>query len=449
MSRDIASAIRKEFTPENPLPVTSSGAGNSSATSANQNTQIVLETAIRNQIGSTPIDGVSMPSGGVGLFGWLSAIWKLIGDRLPILTLVSDALKITGTVQIGNSSIEIANDAGNPIPINGTVTANIGTTGDLATDATLQQVRDAIKAQINFAVSLFTDNSGAYYVRRESINEGTGVITVTFTDVSGNVITPGVGLRPLATADKDTITDFYDVLVSGTGYSVGDLLSRIAILDINSGTPSASFIWLNLTAGTILSSAPTGANIERANENVGSRQVGNWTVAISNLNSDPPTGTQQGVANTKLTSLDNKTPAIGANTTANSRAITIASDDAIATAIRDRLMPPGTTNYYLGNSAGANIKNSPGVIYAITCSNFSSATQYFQVFNKASSPLTNEVPLISFLIPPNNGFLIIGQEILGGTGIPLSTGLSWGFSASRLIYSAGTAADCIATVRWA
>lgn len=33
----------------------------------------------------TNITGVSMPTGGAGLFGWLSAIWKLINDRIPIL----------------------------------------------------------------------------------------------------------------------------------------------------------------------------------------------------------------------------------------------------------------------------------------------------------------------------------------------------------------------------
>ncbi|WP_445634594.1 hypothetical protein NSTC745_06416 [Nostoc sp. DSM 114161] len=145
-----------------------------------------------------------------------------------------------------------------------------------ASETTLQQVRDAIKAQIDIASTIWTDNSGAFYVRRDLVNEGTGTITVSFTDPSGSAATPGAGLRPLATTDKDTITDFYDVLTGGTGYSVGDLLARVAILDANSGTPAATFIWLNLTAGTILSSAPTSANIERANESIGARQIGTW-----------------------------------------------------------------------------------------------------------------------------------------------------------------------------
>ncbi|MEH1976087.1 MAG: hypothetical protein V7L02_23310, partial [Nostoc sp.] len=202
----------------------SGGGGDASAT--NQQSQIALETAIRDRLPNALVNG-----------------------RLP-----TDGSGVVQPVTL--SSVPLGPNA--------------------ATDTTLQQVRDAIKAQINFATSLFTDNSGAFFVRREAVNEGTGVFTTTFTDPLGNAATPGAGLRPLASADKDTLTDFYDVLTSGTGYSVGDLLARVAILDVNSGTPSATFVWLNLTNGTILSSAPVSANIERANENVGARQIGTW-----------------------------------------------------------------------------------------------------------------------------------------------------------------------------
>lgn len=245
--------------------ITSFGGGSGSggdASATNQQSQITLETAIRDRIGSTSVSGATMPTGGAGLFGWLSAIYLFLTQTIPAL--VNGRIPVDGsgvTQPVSLSSVPLASNA--------------------ATDTTLQQVRDAIKATIDLATSIWTDNSGSFYVRRDSVNEGTGSITVSFTDPTGNTATPGAGLRPLSTTDKDTITDFYDVLTSGTGYSVGDLLARVAILDANSGSPSATFIWLNLSQGTILGGAPTVANIERANENVGARQVGNWSVAAT------------------------------------------------------------------------------------------------------------------------------------------------------------------------
>jgi hypothetical protein len=147
-----------------------------------------------------------------------------------------------------------------------------------ATNATLEQVRDAIKASLDVASTIWTDDTGAFYVRRDLVNQGTGTIMVAFTTPAGDAASPGAGLRPLASTDKDTITDFYDVLAGGTGYSIGDLLARVAIVDVNSGTPSVTAVWLNLSLGTVLGSTPT--NIERANENVGARQIGNWTVSL-------------------------------------------------------------------------------------------------------------------------------------------------------------------------
>ena len=211
------------------------------------------------QIGQWNINNISgtisLPTGAA-----TDLVLQAVRDRLPS-NLVNGRLPVDGsavTQPISAASLPLPNGA--------------------ATDITLQQVRDAIKAQIDIASTIWTDNSGAFYVRRDLINEGTGAITVVFTDPSGNTATPGAGLRPLASTDKDVLTDFYDVLISGTGYSVGDLLSRVAIIDINSGTPSVTAIWINLTLGTILSSAPTSTNIERANENVGARQIGQWNI---------------------------------------------------------------------------------------------------------------------------------------------------------------------------
>jgi hypothetical protein len=116
-------------------------------------------------------------------------------------------------------------------------------------------------------------------------------------------------------------------------------------------------------------------------------------------------------------------------------------------AIRDRLMPNGTQTAYIGTSAGANLKTSAGNVYSFSCTNLNAATRYFQIFNTAGSP--SGTPIASFPVYGNGGFLSIGQDLIGGNGIICSTGIAWGFSSTALTYTAATATDCIARVRWA
>lgn len=79
-------------------------------------------TEINNGIGSD-ITGATMPSGGSGIRGWLSAIylfivsklgWTLNNGRLPV-----DVASLSVTVN--NAQLEISNDIGNPISVNGSV----------------------------------------------------------------------------------------------------------------------------------------------------------------------------------------------------------------------------------------------------------------------------------------------------------------------------------------
>lgn len=75
----------------------------------------------------TPITGATMPSGGKGSVGWLSAIWKAITDRLPS-ALVSGRLD----VNVGNTPTVVANAGTGPFPVSDnagslTVDAPVGT----------------------------------------------------------------------------------------------------------------------------------------------------------------------------------------------------------------------------------------------------------------------------------------------------------------------------------
>jgi hypothetical protein len=147
----------------------------------------------------TDITTATMPAGGSSGRGWLSGIWKLISDRLPILgqttmasatpvviasnqttipvniqnssvTVKADTLinqinafkvdgsavtqPISGSVSISNTTFEIANDIGNPIPVNGIVT--VSNTGFLAYleaiyNSTLPTITNGNKANLQLS----------------------------------------------------------------------------------------------------------------------------------------------------------------------------------------------------------------------------------------------------------------------------------------------------------
>lgn len=88
----------------------------------------------------TKIDAATMPTGGTGNLGWLSAIWKLISDRIPALSNGKIPVEVGSlNVSVSNASLEIANDAGNPIPI-----SDAG--GSITVDGTFWQATQPVSA---------------------------------------------------------------------------------------------------------------------------------------------------------------------------------------------------------------------------------------------------------------------------------------------------------------
>lgn len=271
-----------------------------------------------------------------------------------------------------------------------------------ATDITLQQVRDAIKAQIDIASTLWTDNSGVYYVRRDSVNESTGVISITFTTPDGTTVTPGAGLRPVEDSDKNILTDFYDVITNGTGYSIGDLLARVAILDTsNPSSPNATFIWLNFTTGNILSPAPSSSNIQRASETTSVSQEGTWNInniiGTVSLPIGASTSSLQNTNNSLLTTTNNYLSTLANNSTvkgqtnsANSTPVVIANDQSSIPVTLDN-----TDSTYLSNLntsigtpiTGVSLPNGSG-FYGWLSNIFNSLNTYLPNTNNLPSILT-------------------------------------------------------------
>lgn len=75
----------------------------------------------------TPITGQTVEAGGASVLGWLSSLRKAITDRIGAL----------GQHTMANSTPVVVASDQSAVPVSGTVTANVGTTGGVALDSTL------------------------------------------------------------------------------------------------------------------------------------------------------------------------------------------------------------------------------------------------------------------------------------------------------------------------
>lgn len=172
-----------------------------------------------------------------------------------------------------------------PLPSNASTEATLIEVRDAvqlgATEATLQQIRDAVRAQVDLASTVWTDDTGTFYVRRDNIDQFTGVVTVTFTDPVGAPAAPGAGLRPAAGGDNQVTTELFEAVAAGAGYSIGDTLGRVLVIGLGSTPPTVETLWLNLSTGLTLPAAPSVADIVAQAASIAATQSGVWTVAVS------------------------------------------------------------------------------------------------------------------------------------------------------------------------
>jgi hypothetical protein len=134
--------------------------------------------------------------------------------------------------------------------------------GDTANTA-LGSILTSLQAQHAVADTMWTDNSGAYFVRSDVMDSDSGTFVIAWTDLTGAAsVAPSTGARPIGRdAALDAMESFYDVGTGGTGYSVGDVLARVVIISNATGVPAvASSAWVNMTTGAVIA-APTAANI--------------------------------------------------------------------------------------------------------------------------------------------------------------------------------------------
>lgn len=202
--------------------------------------------------------GITVPSGASGIRGWLSGIYNASS-----VTLHNDALAIIAAI---NSTVDIS--------------------GTVWVDAT-------------------SSATPVYYVRRETIVETTGVVTVAFYTPGGTL----VSLTAPQIANLQAITDsqriqsntlVYTATASGTGYSSGNILVNSFGIDTQVTTPTIVYnVWLNASTNAVLSAAPTGGTFTLASQPVTSPTLAQETGGnLAGINTKLLTG--QGTTATSL-----------------------------------------------------------------------------------------------------------------------------------------------------
>lgn len=153
---------------------------------------------------------------------------------------------------------------------------------DAAKESTQQSV---LKALQNSASSVWTDDGGAYYIQRQSVDSSTGTVTITYTDASGNPATTGAGLRPLASGGSSSLIEFvsyWDAIATTSEYSTGEILAQLNVFNVSTSPPTKVMTaWVNVNTGITLSTQPPSTDF-KAQSN-GGNQLGDIKVIDSVL----------------------------------------------------------------------------------------------------------------------------------------------------------------------
>lgn len=128
---------------------------------------------------------------------------------------------------------------------------------------------------------------------------------------------------------------------------------------------------------------------------------------------------------------------------------TLSAGEDLTNNVQATAAKPTISADYSGSGAGAwgassvavAAKNAPALVKAVYATNTNAAVRYLQIFNKATAPVSSDVPVFSFYLPATSGVVEIGSEFFSENGFYLSTGLAIGISTVRGSYTAATAAD--------
>jgi hypothetical protein len=299
-------------------------------------------------------NAITQPTGGFGVLGWLSGIYKRVSEILIV-----DQTKIAGTNIAVNTGVK---DAG---------TQRITLATDDQVNTTLTNILAEMRDDRQIAETVWYDKltPTLFYVRRATVDEDTGTVTISFQNVDGTTATPTTAnlVQANAQSDIETVNYQYKVITAGTGYAIGDNIQELQMVN-PVGTVQAT-VWFNRTQNTVLATAPTFAHLTESTLAATSalQTTGNTSLASIDTNQGAKADTEA-TTNTGSFSLIslvkrllNTTLAFGQKTMAGSLPVTIASDQT------PLIITQGKTEYVksIGNSSTTQLPSTatfPGAI---------------------------------------------------------------------------------------
>ena len=350
-------------------------------------------------------------------------------------TIASDDI---GGVKYPRSKIVIGADnvndgdvsSANPLPVTGTVTANLGATDNAVLDAiaasvagTLTVGSHAVTNAGTFAVQVNGDALTALQLIDNAVS-GAGF---NITQFAGAAVPIGAGVE--ATAVRVTLatdsTGVVSVDDNGSTISIDDGGGAITV----DGTVAVTGTFWQATqpvSGTVTANAGSGTfTVSGAVTNTVLSVVGNGAGATAQrvTLADDSTG---------IISLTTSTASIGrlaANSGVDIGDVDILSIAAGTNLVGDVGLQPrtsgGLTMHKTTSAASTNataVKGSAGQVYSVQCFNVNAAVRYLKLYNKATAPTVGtDTPVKTLAIPGNTagaGF-VIGwpQGLAFGTGI--------------------------------
>jgi hypothetical protein len=384
--------------------------GNFPATQAISATSLPLPTSAAQD--GTDGTGITQPTGGAGIRGWLSGIYHLLSTTLTVSISGTPSVSISGTPSIANTAF----------------TANAGTNlnnSALALDTSITTVNSNLTTLDADIKSNITLHAGSNTIGSVKVTDGTNSPNVTPATAASNAIGSQASIL--------TAGAFAEVSATNVASSNGDLVPAMDVSNFRSfslqltGTwtgviniqgSNDNVNWFTLSAISIASNGGLVTNIVSNGQMVGALNTRYFRVRMTTYTSG--TGASSVC---ELYTQPSFFTALTANCIQNGTWATTAIPNAATT---------GGASLFHGISAAStnatSIKASAAQLYGYQLSNTNAAARYVKFFNKASAPtLGTDIPVRTVLVPANsqvNGTFVVGGVFATGLALATTTGMA-------------------------